>query len=410
MNNNPLLKIYNPEEGLNELSSCIDKFSEERFLYALHFKNFDLYEIDRKRNKIAFFTNKLDTEYIELKQISETFNLDYAPDNNKCFVSAYDLLKRIRSSIKETVKTFMSFCKRKSQREIANELLTHIERTYAERSYLCSDIYSPSMFGFESYPPSVHALFNEMTKFFTLLKACMRLCIEVINEEKRTKANGDLSLYLFEEFYSKTYNELSNLFKYINIDELRADENPALSSLKKYQDLDSWARHNFHNYSKKDCQIIVLQDVLCKHRNLTKDEISLFGTDEEKILLYREIIRNFEKLLPNGYTKKNLDPMLVLMLLEYMECKNYSKGIKYFNNIYLQSNDHRFGEVEYGTVMSYRKVFHRNSAEYINFKEDVEALVESLKPRQNQLKIIQTENQKRDFLNSQNVIVYTSHS
>lgn len=405
-----VFKIYNPEEGLNELSSCIDKFSEERFLYALHFKNYNSYDIDKKRNKIAFFTNKLDAEYNELKKISETFNLEYATDNNKCFVSAYDLLKRIRSSIKETVKTFMSFCKRKSQREIANELLTHIERRYGERSYLCSDSYSPSMFGFESYPPSVQALFNEMTKFFTLLKACIKLCIKVINEEKRIKANGDRSLYLFEEFYSKKYNELRNLFKYINIDVLRADENPALASLKKYQDLDSWARHNFHNYSKKDCQIIVLQNVLCKHRNLTKDEISLFGTDEEKILLYREIIRNFDKLLPNGYKKKNLPPMLVLMLLEYMECKNYEKGVEYFNNIYLQSIDHWFGEVKYGTVMTYRKVFHHNSAEYINFKEAVEALVESLKPRQNQLKFIQTENQKIDSLNSQNLIAFTSHS
>lgn len=406
------LTIYYPEVGLNTLIGCIEKFDEDRFLDSMnnlkHIRNTTY--INNKRIKISGFINRLEIEYLKLTEISKTFNSTYATDNNKCFESAFVLLKRIKSSIKEAERIFTSFGKRKSRKDKIEELLTNINRTYVDSSYLCSDCYSTSLFGLEVYPPCVQALFNEMLKFFTLLKTCLKLCIEVNNEEKRIKANGDLCLQLFNKFYLETYNQFCHISKCINIDKILAIDNAATASFKNYPDKDSWGRENFHKYSKKDCQVLILQRELQAHSNLTIEELKLFGNDEAKILLYRKIIRNLDKLIPDNYKKKGLSPLHILMLLKYMGCKNLKQGVAYVNSIYLTVENRRFDAVKYVTVHSWTDYYIHHPEEYKKFEQEVNKFVEYLNLGQSQQYFTQPDNIKIEFFDSQNQMSCASHS
>ena len=390
MNIAPFIDQY--INNLNNHIEYIDNFNRDRFLYAILKKNYTLIDIERKTNEIESYSNRLKEVYTELKEVSKTYNNEYATDNNDRFKTAYDILKRMKSRIKETEKIFKSFCNKKKNNEIIKELLNHIERTYESRSFLCLHPYEPSLFGFEVYCEEVQALFIVMLNYFTLIKTCCRLCIDVINEEKRIKADGERCLQLFEEFYAKTLEDLSCILKRTKGDEILAIKNPATESLKKYANINSWARNNFHNHNRDDCKIIVAQIELQNHRNLTKDEIELFGNDEEKILRYRKLIQAFDKLVPENYKKKPLPPLHVLMLLHYMRCNNLKKGVEYINSIYIQLDNRRFDAAKYVTVMSKRADFQINSFDYKNFEEKVKALEESLTSGQNHLKINQINN------------------
>ena len=402
--------IYYPEAGLNTLLGCMDKLTEDRFLNCIMSKNYNYTDIDRKRNHVSYLTNRLEKEYIELKEVAKTFNSTYATDNNKCFKSAFDLLKKIQSSIKETEKIFLSCSKRRTRKEIALEMLSNIRKTYANRSYLCSDTYPLSLFGLDSYPPCVKALFNEMLKFFTLLKSCLKLCLEVNNEEKRIKADGDLCLQLFKKLYQEILDQLSDLLDSFNKDTILAKKNSATESFKNCSDIDSWAPYHFHQYSKSDCRVLVLQYVLKEHSNLTIEEIKLFGNDEAKILLFRKIIRNLDKLIPDNYKKKGLSPLHILMLLKYMGCKNLKLGVAYVNSIYLTVENRRFDAVKYGTVHSWLNYYLRHPEEYITFEQEVNKLVENLNLGQSQQNFTQTDNITIEFFDSQNQMSCASHS
>lgn len=390
MNIAPFLDQY--INNLNNHIEYIDNFNRDRFLYAILKKNYTTIDIERKSNEIETYINRLKIVYTELKEVSKTYNKEYATDNNDRFKTAYDILKRMKSRIKEIEKIFKSFCNKKKKKEIFNELLNHIERTYESRSYLCLNPYEPSLFGFEVYSKEVQALFIEMLNYFTLIKTCCKLCINTINEEKEVKADGERCLQLFEKFYVETLQIISNILSRFPTDDIYSFKNPAIESFEQCNDSESWKRNNFHNFKKEECELLVVKLELQKLRNLTKDEIYLFGNDEGKILRYRKLIQAFDKLVPENNKKKPLPPLHVLMLLEYMRCNNFKKGVKYINSIYIQLDNRRFDAAEYGTVMSKRKFFQTDSTEYKKFVEKVKAIEESLTSGQNHLKINQINN------------------
>ena len=238
----------------------------------------------------------------------------------------------------------------------------------------------------------------------------MKLCIEVNNEEKRIKADGDLCLQLFKKLYQEILDQLSGLLDSFNKDAILAKDNAATASFKNYPDKDSWGRENFHKYSKKDCQVLILQRELQAHSNLTIEELKLFGNDEAKILLYRMIIRNLDKLIPKSYKKKGLSPLHILMLLKYMGCKNLKQGVAYVNSIYLTVENRRFDAAKYGTVHSWLDYYLHHPEEYITFEQEVNKLVENLNLGQSQQQFTQTDNIKIEFFDSQNQMSCASHS
>ena len=104
--------IYNPEEGFDLIIAAANKFNTDRFLYAMKYKDWDEDKLKLMTEEVAFYKQKLETEFGRLVKFAEVFNKEFATMNNKCYSSALMLLRKLKSGLGETKKLFLKFCPR----------------------------------------------------------------------------------------------------------------------------------------------------------------------------------------------------------------------------------------------------------------------------------------------------------
>ena len=353
-------KIINPTESIEQILAAIEKFDKERFLYALQYKNWDEAAIDRMASEVSDYRVRLKEELQRLADFANVFNNEFATDDNKCFDSALTLLKKLRSGMSETKRIFMKFCPRaKIDRFTSNT--DNAPRSAFQYSFFSTATVQLDAFEFEGYPECVRVLYNEIGNFFIVLEECLKLCQYVLEDEKRIRNDHVYCTYLYKVFKEKFFREICDLIELFDrLSEVLSEKNnPAIASRNKYDNDEEWAHNGFHNFGKKHVKHLVVRQVLDEKagNDLTVTELQLFGNNVNKVHRYREIIKHFDDLLPENYTKQSIGSKMVLMFLIYAEIPHglYEKAVAYFNEMYKSSEANKHYTVGYPAVMNNKK-------------------------------------------------------
>ena len=373
-------EIYDPKTGLDVIAVAIAKFNPERFLFAIEHKNCDETEMELMARQVAENRAKLETEYTRLLSFAKTFNKEFVTGNNKCFGTALTLLRKMRTGMSQTKKIFMKFCPR-ARREDVRHVIGNMPVSAYEYSFISANNYPLSLFKFDTYPPCVSSLYNEIEKFFILFAQCIGLCKRVLAEEEKIRKDKEYCFYLFKEFKRKVLHEIAGMISIFNKDskELSEEANSAIASRNRYDNDEAWSPFGFHNFDKNDVKLLVIKQVIDVESatGLSKTEILLFGNDKEKVERVKHLISIFDDLLPDGYNKKKLPAKTVLMFLHYF---GFGKGllkeaVKYFFEKYMENPLAKYESVSYEAVISYNKEVKNDR------KGEFKAFVEKLKTR-----------------------------
>ena len=201
-------EIYDPKTGLDVIALAVAKFNPERFLFAIEHKNCDETEMELMARQVAEYRAKLETEYTRLLEFSKTFNKEFVTENNKYFDIALALLRKMRAGMSQTKKIFMKFCPR-ARREDVRHVIGNMPVSAYEYSYISANTYPLPLFQFDTYPPCVSGLYNEIEKFFILFAQCIGLCKRVLAEEEKIRNDQRYCFYLFQEFKRKVLHEIA---------------------------------------------------------------------------------------------------------------------------------------------------------------------------------------------------------
>ena len=371
-------EIYDPKKGLDVIALAIAKFNPERFLYALEYKNCDETEMELMARHVAEYRAKLETEYTRLLKFSKTFNKEFVTVNNKCFDTALALLRKMRAGMSQTKKIFMKFCPR-ARRENIRHVIGNMPVSAYDYSYISANTYPLPLFLFDTYPPCVSGLYNEIEKFFFLFAHCIGLCKRVLAEEEKIRNDQRYCFYLFQEFKRKVLHEIAGFLSIFNKDsrELSEEANSAIASRNRYDNDEAWSPFGFHKFPKEEVKLLVIRQVIDEESEtgLSKKEILLFGNDKDKVERTREIIYYFDDLVPNNYSGSKLPAKMVKMFLQYVGIGNglEKDAVEYFFETYIENPSHLYERVTYQAVNGCKADIEKDGkGEYKSFVESLQ--------------------------------------
>lgn len=380
--------IYDPITGMNEILAATQKFDADRFLYALQYKHWDEQQMEKMAQEVALYRVRVETEYKRLNEFSQNFNKEFVTMNNKCFSTALTMLKKIRSGISETKKIFHTFCPRQRRNHIYHAIGNNPVSAYTY-SYISIDTYELSLFKLDDYPPCINGLYNEMEKFFILLVRCIQLCKQVIADENKIRQDHKFCHFLFEEFKEKILKEIYDIIMLIPKDseDLSEKNNPAIASRNKYDTDEAWAPFGFHNFLRKEVKLLITKWVLESEQNsdLTREEILLFDNDVQRAHKIRNIIMNFDKLLPINCKKKKLPAKMIQLFFQYIGVVSGTERIaaEYFNKMYSSSEANSHETVSYQAINVYKKeVLEDKDNAKKDFAENIKNIFQLITPLQ----------------------------
>ena len=382
-------EIYDPKTGLDVIAVAIAKFNPERFLFAIEHKNCDETEMELMARQVAENRAKLETEYTRLLSFAKTFNKEFVTGNNKCFDTALTLLRKMRTGMSQTKKIFMKFCPR-ARREDVRHVIGNMPVSAYEYSYISAGTYPLPLFQFDTYPPCVSGLYNEMEKFFVLFVKCIGLCKRVLAEEEKIRKDKRYCFYLFQDFKRKVLHEIAGMISIFNKDsrELSEEANSAIASRNKYDNDEAWSPIGFHKFQKEEVKLLVIKQELDEEAKtgLSNTEILLFGNDKERVERIRDIIYNFDNLVHNEYKGQKLPAKMVQMFLQYVGIGKglESKAVEYFFEKYIENPLHSYERVTYQAVNGYKaEVENDRNGEYKSFVESLQTRFCVIQPYEN---------------------------
>ncbi len=94
-----------------------------------------------------------------------------------------------------------------------------------------------------------------------------------------------------------------------------------------------------------------------KGTGITPTEVALFGENEDRVHRCRNIILHFDDLIPAKYRRTKMPARYVQMFFQLVDIlyKLEAEAVKYFNEIYLSAEGHRFQTVSYQAVNACKK-------------------------------------------------------
>lgn len=351
---------YDPRTGLNVIALAVAKFNPERFLYAIKYKHCNEAELELMACHVSEYRAKLEAEYTRLLKFSRTFNKQFVTENNKCFDSAITLLRKMKAGMSEVKKIFKKFCPR-ARREDVRHAIGNMPVSAYEYSYISSSTYPLPLFKFDTYPPCVSGLYNEIEKFFILFAQCIALCKRVLAEEERIRKDKKYCYHLFQEFKNKVLRDIGGLIPIFNKDskELSEEFNSAIASRNRYDNDEAWAPVGFHNYIINEAIGLVIRQLIDEESEtgLNKKEILLFGKDKEKVERIKYVISIFDDLVPDGYNGQKLPAKMVQMFLQYFGIEKglEKEAVKYFFEKYMENPLHTYESVSYQAVHGHKE-------------------------------------------------------
>lgn len=307
------------ESSLLQIIQAVESFNAGGFLESLRRRNLSTYEIDQMVDEVRMHQIKMNREVKALVRFSETFLVNYATENNRCYETAEQLFNRIRSTISGARKVLRKTCPRRMRRQPEGKE----QPLFYLRSMLTVGSHTGDLFGIESFECSVQQLFHVMTTFFATVLSTLALCHRMIVSEREIRQDADRCLDIYNDTCAKLMDEVNQMSRWLG-DVKDLSENTLLKRKHQARSEKAFARENYHQYTPAELKQMLMVEVLRRGQNdgLTEEEALLWPNDHEQALKVRRVIPLIDQLGAEGL-KGKMDSGLIIEFLKW--CKVDSK-------------------------------------------------------------------------------------
>ncbi|MDO4822729.1 MAG: hypothetical protein Q4A08_00990 [Bacteroidales bacterium] len=331
------------EDALNLIIERAEEFDQERVLQGLSMRHYDVEDVKMLVADVREYHSRLQKEIVALLKFSQDFNKQYATDNNKCFDTAGRLFNRIRSSIAGTKKLYKKFCPRIMKQGPIRDGVEQCPSVFTH-SALNMREHTVSLFGTEGYHVCVDELCKEMEGFFKDLVVGLKLCRDVMQQEKEIRGDYPRVMDIYESCCSAVVSESRGLMQ--TLEQCRDIESDEMTKKKSSaRSLQEFVSESFHTVDKSQFQKHAVIDAICKGRRngLTELESMLWNNNVEFVRQVRLAIQRFDELEPIGQKCRaigvyKLSARYVAMLMRWCGITGTGKEKQfvedYFNHTY----------------------------------------------------------------------------
>ena len=329
------------EETLNMIIGKAEEFDQERVLNGLDMRHYTQEEVRMLTSLVTEYHAKLQREIVALVKFAQDFNKQYATDNNKCFDTASRLFNRIRGSIAGTKKVYRRFCLKRCRKGPVRE---GSEQRQSVFTHSLLNVGQHVLFGLETYDECVGELCRRMEEFFRDLVVALKLCRDVMQQEREIRGDLPRVLSIYETCCSQVVSESRGLMQALEkCGQVEADEMTSKKSCA--QSVQQFVSDRFHTLDKSQFQMHAMMDVICKGRRqgLTELESMLWNNNLEFVQQVRTAIARFDELQPAGQMNRvthvcKLSARYVAMLMQWCGITGTGKEKQfveeYFNHAY----------------------------------------------------------------------------
>ena len=282
------------EETLRMLDEKFTPVQDDRFLYSLQQKKRDLEGLLTFNARLQLSYDYTLQEYNRLQELRKTYNQEYPTEHKKYFSTAVKLMSKMRSTLSAFKKIVDEFHPKKKRGAKYKEGVTAYERTP-----LYNGPYSQDLFGWEVYPErSVKDLFNNLNDYLKLAKSCLKLCLEVIDEEKAIRNDPERAYELYKDSFNRSVSGNRRLIDDMIKNNVYLD-NDIVKVMEEAKDVKALIANLYHEFNHSDWNHFCACKTISDGRKvgLTEEESLLFGKDNtETVIRIRTLLDHILEL------------------------------------------------------------------------------------------------------------------
>ncbi len=366
-------------DSLKEIITMCETFNKEggdRLMCAMDMRRWDLDEIERLTGYILQSRLKMEPELKRLNKFKVDFNAKFATNHNDYYNSVAIILQHIRSHTSPLKLLLQKTCPRQHPDQRDCRIHGISSKSVMKSSILVAGPYQKTAFNLDdpSTPAQVSGLFQELEKFFDMEAECMKICVDMINEEKEIRKDPQKSKYLLDNYRNNAYKKQKGLIILISDDiiSMLKQMTPAFQRYKNYATEEAFAQEEFHRHNENDMDHFCLIEmaVARQQHQLDNDELANWGNNPERIKEIKCVIEHFDELLPDYFTHK------MMGRFQYYFCKwalpgNIKSATEYFNKHYHGN----LKVTKYGSVNTHSSEYDQNSPEVKAFLSAIQTLL-----------------------------------
>ena len=302
---------FDSYDGLQTVVCAIENFSPDRFLAALQQKNkVSLESIVALDSQVLEAIRLFQEQKMDLFNFARDFNNQFVTRRNHCFSSAHQLLHKIHSGTTQVKRVFTRFTPNSSAAAPRNTPTTYVQPSIYERSPLSMEAYMPSLWPIESYPTEVQQLYEDLKRFFALLKESLLLCVEVMRKEEYIRRDPNQCRDLYRSFKEDNYHRVKRILKSINIytEEFSSFINPAIDLRQSSASEEEFSQKGFHMLEYEDVCTLTVKELVeeAQRGEFSEKELHLFAEDRPLIRRLHTIIDQFDTYLDEKETARQV--------------------------------------------------------------------------------------------------------
>lgn len=282
------------EETLRMLDEKFTPVQDDRFLYSLQQKKRDLEGLLTFNARLQLSYDYTLQEYNRLQELRKTYNQEYPTEHKKYFSTAVKLMSKMRSTLSAFKKIVDEFHPKKKRGAKYKEGVTAYERTP-----LYNGPYSQDLFGWEVYPErSVKDLFNNLNDYLKLAKSCLKLCLEVIDEEKAIRNDPERAYELYKDSFNRSVSGNRRLIDDMIKNNVYLD-NDIVKVMEEAKDVKALIANLYHEFNHSDWNHFCACKTISDGRKvgLTEEESLLFDKDNtETVIRIRTLLDHILEL------------------------------------------------------------------------------------------------------------------
>ena len=282
------------EETLRMLDEKFTPVQDDRFLYSLQQKKRDLEGLLTFNARLQLSYDYTLQEYNRLQELRKTYNQEYPTEHKKYFSTAVKLMSKMRNTLSAFKKIVDEFHPKKKRGAKYKEGVTAYERTP-----LYNGPYSQDLFGWEVYPErSVKDLFNNLNDYLKLAKSCLKLCLEVIDEEKAIRNDPERAYELYKDSFNRSVSGNRRLIDDMIKNNVYLD-NDIVKVMEEAKDVKALIANLYHEFNHSDWNHFCACKTISDGRKvgLTEEESLLFGKDNtETVIRIRTLLDHILEL------------------------------------------------------------------------------------------------------------------
>ena len=368
------------KQRLNDILGICITFQEEgqdRLIYAFGINLMSAGDVERLTNFISEACCKMEQELRRAQRLSDKMvhAYEFATDCNDYFNVVAEVLKNIRSHMSPLKKLLERTSPNNHPNKNECKQFGIESKSVVNESVLNGNVcYQKDLFGLDSFPPEVRGLYNELLKFFKMEEECMQLCLANIELESQIRKDPKITNAIWKKYFQKALEKLSSAIMLISDDTLEMLKSicPAYESYINCPSEELFSQDNYHKRNTYEADHLCLILRYTSYKKYTDEELALWGDDSATIDKARIVVANFDSLLPEDFTQKDMG-RFQFMFCNLFQPNNIKKANMYFRNHY----NGEYKKTKEAAVNKHRRSYDGNSTEVKEFKSRIASLLDA---------------------------------